>query len=310
MSENRWTLLLLRDGQRPVRQFSFSHGAVHFCIGGVVAVVLGLIGFATALSLDSVAHVRARTLARQNAALTSEVSSIQGRVNTLEGQLAELAEIDQRARLMAGLAPIDAEVLQAGVGGPRTSSPESSPLWAVDSTLSKSAFAVRYDLTVLERRADLLKTTMGEAADALSDKFEELQRYPSILPTAGIITSGFSFSRFHPIHHESLPHEGIDISALEGEPIRAAAKGVVTYSGWESGYGMMVEIDHGYGYSTRYGHASRLLARVGQEVDRGKTIALVGNTGIATSSHLHYEVRKDGKPVNPLQANVIEGKIP
>ena len=81
-------------------------------------------------------------------------------------------------------------------------------------------------------------------------------------------------------------------------------------SGWETGYGQMVEIDHGYGYTTRYGHASRLLVRVGQEVKRGDVIALVGNTGIATSAHLHYEVRQEGKPVNPLLNHVITGAIP
>jgi murein DD-endopeptidase MepM/ murein hydrolase activator NlpD len=310
MSGDRWTLLLLKGGQSPVRQFSFSQRTVHYCIGALAAFVLGLTGVATGLSFDSVAHIRARILARENAALASELSSIQGRVNSLEGRLGELAEIDQRARLMAGLEPIDAEVLQAGVGGPRTSSPEVSPLWAVDSTLSKSAFAIRYDLNVLERKADLLKTTMGEAADSLEQRRDVLEAYPSILPTAGIITSGFSASRVHPIHHVALPHEGIDIAAVKGEPIRAAAKGVVTFSGWESGYGMMVEIDHGYGYSTRYGHASQLHIRAGQQVKRGDVIARVGNTGIATSSHLHYEVRKDGKPVNPLRDNVVAGAIP
>jgi murein DD-endopeptidase MepM/ murein hydrolase activator NlpD len=310
MSGDRWTLLLLKGERSRVRQFSFSQRAVHFCIGGVVAAVLGLTGVATGLSFDSVAHVRARILARENAALTRELSSIQGRVNSLEGRLSELSALDQRARLAAGLDTIDSEVLQVGVGGPSTSTPEASPLWAVDSTLSKSAFAVRYDLNVLERRASLLRTSLGEATDSIEAQRDVLESYPSILPTTGMVTSGFSKSRFHPIHHESLPHEGIDIAAVERSPIRAAAKGVVVKSGLESGYGLMVEIDHGYGYTTRYGHASRLIATVGKQVKRGETIALVGSTGIATSSHLHYEVRVNGKPVNPLANNVVGEVIP
>jgi murein DD-endopeptidase MepM/ murein hydrolase activator NlpD len=217
--------------------------------------------------------------------------------------------MDQRARLMAGLDTIDSEVLQVGVGGPSTSSPESSPLWNVDSTLSKAAFAVRYDLNVLERRAQLLDVSMGEAVDSFATQTDRLMSMPSILPTTGIITSAFSRSRVHPIHHVALPHEGVDIAAVKGTPIFAAAKGAVVQSGWENGYGMMVEIDHGYGYTTRYGHASRLLVRVGQKVKRGDRIALVGNTGIATSSHLHYEVRREGKPVNP-QDFVIADAIP
>jgi murein DD-endopeptidase MepM/ murein hydrolase activator NlpD len=310
MTGNRWTLLLLRGERSPVRQFSLSSRAVHFSIGGLVAAVVGLTGVATGLSFDSVAHVRARTLARENAALTRELSSIQGRVNTLEGRVSELSELDQRARLMAGLEPIDSEVLQVGVGGPASSNPEASPLWAVDSTLSKSTFAVTYDLNVLERRAALLKTSIGEASDSIEARRDVVEAYPSILPTTGIITSAFSRSRFHPIHHEALPHEGIDIAAVKGTQIFAAAKGVVVRSAWETGYGMMVEIDHGYGYTTRYGHASRLLVKAGQTVKRGDVIALVGNTGIATSSHLHYEVRLEGKPVNPMQNNVIVDAIP
>jgi murein DD-endopeptidase MepM/ murein hydrolase activator NlpD len=310
MTGDRWTLLLLRGERSPIRQFSLSPRAVHFCIGGVVAMVLGLGGVATGLSLDSAAHVRARMLARENAVLTRELSAIQGRVDLLEGKMTDLAQLDQRARLMAGLDTLDSEVLQVGVGGPSTSGPEASPLWTVDSTLSKSAFAVRYDLNVLERRASLLNTSMGEAADSLGKQYDRVQSMPSILPTSGILTSAFSRSRLHPIHHEKLPHEGVDIAAPKGTPILAAAKGVVIRSGVEAGYGMMVEIDHGYGYTTRYGHASRLIARVGQEVKRGDLIALVGNTGIATSSHLHYEVRENGKAVNPLVNHVISGAIP
>ena len=101
------------------------------------------------------------------------------------------------------------------------------------------------------------------------------------------MSSPFSQSRFHPIHHLDLPHEGIDISAPEGTPILATAKGRVTVAGWATGLGYMVEIDHGYGYVTRYGHASKLLVQRGQLVSRGDVIAQIGSTGIANGTHLH-----------------------
>jgi murein DD-endopeptidase MepM/ murein hydrolase activator NlpD len=309
MTGDRWTLLLVRGERSPIRQFSVSPRAVHYCIGAIAALVLGLGGVATGLTLDGSAHVRARILAHENAALTSELSSIQGRVDALEGRMTELSEMDQRARLMAGLDTIDSEVLEVGVGGPRTVGPETSPLWSVDPALSKSAFVVRYDLTVLERRASLLKASLGEATDSLATQSDRMASLPSILPTTGFISSAFSRSRMHPIHNVALPHEGIDIAAVKGTPIFAAAKGRVMRSGWERGYGMMVEIDHGYGYTTRYGHASQLLVRPGQQLKRGDPIALVGNTGIATSSHLHYEVRLNGKPVNPND-HIIANAIP
>lgn len=309
MTGDRWTLLLLRGERSPIRQISFSQRSVHMCVGVVAALAIGLTGIAAGLGVDGAAHVRARQLARENAVLSREMNTIQGQVNGLEGRLTQLASMDSKLRLLAGLDSIDAEVMQAGVGGPSTTSPESSPLWAVDSTLSKSAFAVRYDLGALERRAGLLKASMGEATDSLIAHRDLLESTPSILPTTGIVSSPFSKSRYHPIHQVPLPHEGVDIAAVKGTPIFAAAKGVVIKADWENGYGQMVEIDHGYGYTTRYGHSSKLLVKVGQKVNRGDVIALVGNTGIATSSHLHYEVRVHGKPMNPLNF-VIAGAIP
>lgn len=309
MSGDRWTLLLLRGERSSIRQFSLSPRAMHFAVGGLTAVVLSLTGLATKVGMDSAARLEARRLALENQALTQELSSIQGRVDNLEGRITELTEMDSNLRVLAGLDSIDDEVLQVGIGGPSYAGPERNALWGVDSTLSKAAFAVGYDLNVLERRASLLKSSMGEATDSLMAHRDLLESTPSILPTTGLLSSFFSKRRYHPIHHRPLPHEGVDIAATRGTPIFAAAKGKVVRAENMSGYGLMVEIDHGYGYTTRYGHASRLLVRPGQTVTRGERIALVGNTGIATSSHLHYEVRMNGKPQNPMNY-VIGESVP
>lgn len=95
-------------------------------------------------------------------------------------------------------------------------------------------------------------------------------------------------------------HTGVDIAAPTGSPIYAADGGTVIFSGWESGYGYLVKIDHKNGYVTYYGHASKLLVKVGDKVYKGQKIALVGSTGNTTGPHLHFEVRKNGVPVNPL----------
>jgi murein DD-endopeptidase MepM/ murein hydrolase activator NlpD len=309
MTGDRWTLLLLRDEQSHIRQISVSKRAVRLFVGGSTALVVGLAAIAATIGIDGAAHLRASRLALENETLSQELSSIQTRVNGMEGRLGSLSTMDSRLRLLAGLNSIDPEVLQVGIGGPSTSSPQLNSLWPVDSTLSKAAFAIRYDLNVLERKAGLLRESMDEATDSLMAHTDLLESTPSILPAAGIISSPFSKSRYHPIHQSPLPHEGVDIAAVMGTPIFAAAKGVVTKSEWAVGYGQMVELDHGFGYTTRYGHASRQLVRVGQRVTRGDVIALVGNTGIATSPHLHYEVRVQTKPVNPLNY-VISGAIP
>ena len=122
---------------------------------------------------------------------------------------------------------------------------------------------------------------------------------PSIWPVSGTVTSNFGY-RGNPIGGGSGFHEGIDIGVDYGTPVRATAAGKVTMAGWVDGYGNLVEIDHGNGFVTRYGHNSMLLVTVGQEVRAGSIISLAGSTGRSTGPHVHYEVRVNGSPTNPL----------
>lgn len=118
-------------------------------------------------------------------------------------------------------------------------------------------------------------------------------------PVRGRITSDFGW-RLHPILQTQRFHSGLDIAAPEGTPILAPEAGTVIYSGWVSGYGKTVIIDHGDGISTLFGHCSVLLVSGGEKVKRGEPVARVGSTGLSTGPHLHFEVRDEGKPVDPL----------
>jgi murein DD-endopeptidase MepM/ murein hydrolase activator NlpD len=118
------------------------------------------------------------------------------------------------------------------------------------------------------------------------------------MPADGVVSSTFG-TRVDPINGMEAFHHGVDIAAPVGTEIRAAAAGRVISSGWVAGYGNMVEVDHGGGLVTRYGHNSRNLVAVGEDIQAGQAIALVGSTGRATGAHVHFEVRKLGKPVNP-----------
>ncbi|MEQ1855623.1 MAG: M23 family metallopeptidase [Longimicrobiales bacterium] len=299
MAGNRWTFLIMRGEDSPVRQYSFPARILRVGVVAGSLVSMAVLGFGITSGIEGVGRLQARHLRARNDALEQELARFGDRIQALEGVLDQVAANDANFRSIAGLEVIDPEVLQAGVGGPGLGSPESSPLWELDSEMAQTAFASSYDLSALERRARLLSESIDEATGAVSANRERLESLPSILPTDGWLTSRFSAARMHPIHNRPLPHEGIDISAPRDTPIFAAAKGRVVEAGWVAGYGLAVEIDHGFGLTTLYGHASRLIAQKGQEVLRGDMIARVGSTGISTSSHLHYEVRVEGVPQDP-----------
>ena len=303
MTGDRWTFLVVRSEDTPVRQFTLSTRTFRVLGGVGILATLLLAGFGISAALDATARIQNRALEARNQALGVELERFRERVTRLESTLGELAEKDASIRTLAGLDVIDPEVMEVGVGGPGLGSPEAYPLWAVDPAASRDAFALSYDLNALERRARLLSESLSEASDSLQSQRDMMESTPSILPTVGWVTSGFSRARFHPIHNRPMPHQGMDISAPRGTPIFAAAKGKVVQAGWNSGYGLTVVIDHGYGYETLYGHASKLLVQPGQLVTRGDVIAQVGATGIATSPHLHYEVTRYGAVQNP--ANFI-----
>lgn len=300
MAGENWTFLVVRGEDDPVQQYSISKKTLKGAAvaAGVASIVV--VASMLALGTSTNAHLQVRSLEARNEALEGELQDFQSRIGSLESTLDRVAANDAHFRNLAGLEIIDPEVMEAGVGGPGLGLPQASPLWTVDSTTTKSIFAAGYDLSTLERRARLLSASLDEATDSVMAHRTLLESTPSILPTRGWLSSRFSASRMHPVHNRPLPHEGIDISAPEGTPIFAAAKGRVSRAGWVVGYGLTIEIDHGFGFTTLYGHASKLIVDVGDEVMRGDVIAQVGSTGITTAPNLHYEVRVGGVPRDPV----------
>lgn len=149
-------------------------------------------------------------------------------------------------------------------------------------------------LAAQSRSFDTITTLIGK-------KKEMLQSIPAIrpMPNCYEISSGFGY-RYHPIVKILRPHTGIDISAAKGTPVYATADGVVSRETPGGGYGNVIVINHGYSYKTLYAHLSKKAVKPGQKVTRGQVIGYVGNTGLATGPHLHYEVFKDGVRVNPV----------
>lgn len=153
-------------------------------------------------------------------------------------------------------------------------------------------------LDQLQEQFDQSGRQLGLLESMMYNQQLQLSAIPSGRPTKGYITSNFG-TRTDPFRGGLAHHLGIDFDANTGDPVAAAAGGVVVFAGKKSGYGNVVEVDHGNGYSTLYGHNSRLVVRVGDIVRAGQTLARAGSTGRSTGPHVHFEVHVNGRPVNP-----------
>lgn len=300
MERDRLTLLVIADPSKPAHEIKISHRTIRVVIGSLAGVLLFLLVGSAALLLKLGDLAEAGRIERENEILVTDMRLMQETVDQLSQSLTALSERDRRYRLLAGLPEIDPEVRQVGIGGPGSPSAESEPLRPLDDVLSNAVYGTKSELNRLLRQSNLLQVSLQEALTAMESRREEMASYPSIDPTSGWLSSSFSRSRWHPLLNVRRPHEGIDISAQPGSPIYATADGTVTYSGYRPGYGWTVEVDHGNGLKTRYAHNQKnQKVRVGDKVRRGDTVAFVGSSGNVTGPHVHYEVLKDGRAVNP-----------
>jgi murein DD-endopeptidase MepM/ murein hydrolase activator NlpD len=187
------------------------------------------------------------------------------------------------------------DTLEAELVGLRALSIQVKRMLGVDLSREDSLWVAQLAEVGEPTARELLENPDAVAREA---QRRALAAIPSLWPVRGFVTreyrttGGEQSDRYHP---------GIDIAAPTGSPIRASADGVVLTSGWDERYGYLVVIDHGFGLTTLYGHNSRNVVEVGQRVRRGDVIAFLGNTGRSTAPHLHFEVRKNGLPVDPRQ---------
>jgi murein DD-endopeptidase MepM/ murein hydrolase activator NlpD len=189
------------------------------------------------------------------------------------------------------LAKQDAEFVDAPV-----QANEQKGELAIDTGRDYKSLAVRIDRSIKD--SQLREQSVLDLWESLSERQSLLNSTPNIKPAKGWFTSKFGY-RLSPFTGKTAFHNGLDIAAAPGSPVYAPADGIVTYAGYDQGYGKLVSIDHGYGVMTRFGHNSQLYVQVGQKVSRWDVIAAVGNTGRSTGAHLHYEVRVNGIARDP-----------
>ena len=294
MLNDRITVMILPRDRGEVRQLSIPIKLL-WTIGlcGVCFVLVNI--FLLADYFDQrVDRARMTQLADENKMLSGQFSALEETIEALQNDYGTLVVKEKVIRDIFDLPVIDPETRMLGVGGP------ADPDMASVTQATATAMEISEDVDDLLRLSNFEQERYQEIYTLLQDKRELLDHTPSIMPTRGYMSRGFGYKN-DPFTGFRQFHSGLDIANKTGTPILAAADGKVVSVRSNGGLGKMIVIDHGFGYKTRYGHLKSYKIKVGQKVKRGDIIAEMGNTGYSTGPHLHYEVLKNGKAVNPYK---------
>lgn len=295
MPSRRYTIVLADRTTGVVRRFTISLKPALIVVFSVITLPI-LIGTGAALKakyeVETMFATKA-TLEFENANYRAATEQLAGQIMALQTAMSDLgAKAALDPSLQSSMDKLPAFVKSRAMGGPTAASALTSMAPGLSSP--ENTFALLKDL--LHGLESRLQTVRSDV-----DKRNQLAAAtPSIWPTHGWLSSSMG-NRADPLTGEKDFHPGLDISADKGDPVYATADGKVTHAASAGNYGNLVIVEHGYGLETRYGHLSAFKVAHGQKVKRGDLLGLVGSTGRTTGAHLHYEVRANGRILNPLQ---------
>jgi len=270
------TIIFVPHARAQFRKITVSNRLLIVSAASAGIVLVASIAFGWAFLASSRRDRDYRQTQTENARLKSTTTDLQNKLTDLSHRLDDFDSRTRRLSIVAGLSPQN----PAGIGGPLIRE------GADGSALGSRSLEIDGRLTELEGQFAKRSTIVSST--------------PTVQPVHGAYMSGFGH-RQDPFTGESAVHQGVDIQANRGDPVGASAGGVVEKAEWSGDLGNMVEIAHSSGYRTIYGHLDKVLVHPGQRVKRGEHVGLVGATGRATGPHLHYEVRRGERPVNPLE---------
>jgi len=295
-------LLSKRDGR--ARQFNLAKPLTLGVLLAVTAVVVGG-AFTLGLQLGKGVHHElalaettrfAALLAQQKQEIAGLKQQLQLRIDAMAMRIGEVnahvIRLDALGKRLTEMADIDSREFDFD-RDPPTGGPEGEGVSAQIPDLSQM-------LAQLERRADLRESQLAALENVILTRELKEEIHPEGRPVSTGYISSYFGERADPFDGREAFHKGVDFAGNLGSDVVAVAAGVVTWAGERSGYGKLIEINHGDGYSTRYAHNERTLVSVGQTVKRGESIALMGSTGHSTGPHVHFEVLKNGRQVDPL----------
>lgn len=299
MFSKKYTIIFIPDVAGQFKRFSvpkmFVKGAV--AVGMAFCLVFGFFAYSVLQKSSDLGELDAlRTISSSQ---KLEIQQFSQKLRQVETQMARLERFDKKLRVITALESQPPAEHEFGSGGP-----------GQDAMVSFSSASKKYtqslmdslnsDLDRIGKQAESQEVSFFELDEFFKEQSSLLSHTPSIWPTRGWVTSTFGYRR-SPFTGLREMHEGIDVATQRNAPILAPANGIVIRVGYHAGYGKMIELDHGYGVVSRFGHNSVNIVKTGQKVKRGDLIAKVGSTGRSTGPHLHYEVLLNGVPVNPYR---------
>jgi len=239
-----------------------------------------------------------RSLERENQKLLTQYDRMREELDQMQAVLNDLEQRDDNIyRVVFEAEPIHSNVRKAGYGGVNRYN-------HLDNMKnSEIVISTKKKIDQLAKSMYVQSRSYDDVEDMVKNKFKMLSSIPAVMPIAiknyGRISAGYGW-RIHPIYKTRKFHDGMDFTGKIGTPIYATGDGVVKVARKERGYGKKIVIDHGYGYTTVYAHLNGYNVKRRQKVKRGEIIGYLGNTGVSTGPHLHYEVRKNNRPLNPI----------
>jgi murein DD-endopeptidase MepM/ murein hydrolase activator NlpD len=291
-----------REGR--ARQLNLSHPLTLSLAGGLALAILGS-AFAVGLHLGRGAHERmllgdttrlGGLITEQKQQIADLRQQLQLRADAMAMRLGEMnahvIRIDALGKRLTEMADIDSREFNFD-RDPPTCGPEGEGVSAQIPDLSAQ-------LSQLEQRVDQRESQLSALENVILARELKAEIHPEGRPVASGFISSYFGERADPFDGRETFHKGVDFAGTLGSPVMAVAAGVVTWAGERSGFGKLVEINHGDGYLTRYAHNERTLVSVGQTVKRGEPVALMGSSGHSTGPHVHFEVVRNGRQVDPL----------
>lgn len=288
-----YTIAVQWNSRTASRFHPWKRSVTHAVLGALMLVAVGCCCLIGELGLWTYRQIAWSYENAAHADLNGRLDKISRLQRGFETQLDSLRHTELKLRALYGMSA-GQTLMPFGVGGRRPRIKDS----ATSSELHDRLFASSLLSQKLRSQLQFSTNTLVNIQDFIRYRQKVWDHTPSVAPARGMLSSGFGF-RVHPVTGAYTRHEGLDIVGDTWTPIYAPASGLVIVAGPSGFYGNCVDIDHGNGYTTRFGHMSRLLVSKGQLIKRFDLIGYMGRTGRATGTHLHYEVHRDGRPTDP-----------